>query len=73
MGASAAVILTAILALTLKAEGVVSVSDIPEASADSRTDNWQLQQIVNQLRTARDDWRTRNGRVSGEHGGRELP
>ena len=58
---------------TLKAEGVVSVSDIPEASADSRTDNWQLQQIVNQLRTARDDWRTRNGRVSGEHGGRELP
>ena len=35
--------------------------------------HWQLQTIVSQLRTARDQWRTQNGRVSGEQGGRELP
>jgi serine O-acetyltransferase len=51
----------------------MSVNDISEASADSRNGNWQLQQIVSQLRSARDEWRTRNGRVSGEQGGRELP
>nr|WP_209012890.1 MULTISPECIES: serine O-acetyltransferase EpsC [Pseudomonas] len=32
-----------------------------------------MQTIVSQLRTARDQWRTQNGRVSGEQGGRELP
>ncbi|WP_416194837.1 serine O-acetyltransferase EpsC [Pseudomonas sp. AB6] len=51
----------------------MSVSDISDASADNRAGNWQLQQIVSQLREARDDWRQRNGRVSGELGGRELP
>ncbi|MDY7562372.1 serine O-acetyltransferase [Pseudomonas sp. CCC3.2] len=49
------------------------MSDISDASADNRAGNWQLQQIVSQLREARDDWRQRNGRVSGELGGRELP
>jgi len=38
-----------------------------------RSSHWQLQSIVSQLRTARDQWRTQNGRVSGEQGGRELP
>ncbi|MCS3515208.1 serine O-acetyltransferase EpsC [Pseudomonas grimontii] len=38
-----------------------------------RSSHWQLQTIVSQLRGARDQWRTRNGRLSGEHGGRELP
>src|SRR5690606_6574037 len=38
-----------------------------------RSSHWQLQQIVSQLRQARNDWRTTNGRASGEHGGRELP
>ena len=38
-----------------------------------RSSPWQLQTIVSQLRGARDQWRTRNGRLSGEHGGRELP
>ena len=38
-----------------------------------RSSHWQLQTIVGQLRDARDQWRTRNGRVSGEQGGRELP
>src|SRR5471030_1579129 len=51
----------------------MSVNDISEASGESRNGNWQLQQIVSQLRSARDEWRTRNGRVSGEQGGRELP
>ncbi|MDB6051593.1 MAG: cysE 2 [Pseudomonas sp.] len=49
------------------------MSDISDASADNRAGNWQLQQIVSQLREARDEWRQRNGRVSGEQGGRELP
>ncbi|EGH31397.1 serine O-acetyltransferase, partial [Pseudomonas syringae pv. japonica str. M301072] len=49
------------------------MSDIPEASADGRSSHWQLQRIVSQLRGAREDWRARNRRVSGEHGGRELP
>ena len=49
------------------------MSDIPQASAPGRSSHWQLQRIVSQLRDARDDWRTRNRRVSGEHGGRELP
>ena len=35
--------------------------------------HWQLQGIVGGLRGAREQWRTRNGRSSGEHGGRELP
>ncbi|UXL38657.1 MULTISPECIES: serine O-acetyltransferase EpsC [Pseudomonas] len=38
-----------------------------------RSNPWQLQAIVCQLRTARNQWRTQNGRVSGEQGGRELP
>ncbi|ALE90540.1 serine O-acetyltransferase EpsC [Pseudomonas versuta] len=38
-----------------------------------RSNPWQLQTIVCQLRTARNQWRTQNGRVSGEQGGRELP
>lgn len=38
-----------------------------------RSNPWQLQAIVCQLRTARNHWRTQNGRVSGEQGGRELP
>ncbi|GAB7528160.1 serine O-acetyltransferase [Pseudomonas sp. 3A(2025)] len=49
------------------------MSDIPQGAADGRSSHWQLQRIVGQLREARDDWRTRNRRVSGEHGGRELP
>ncbi|PBQ04994.1 serine acetyltransferase [Pseudomonas congelans] len=49
------------------------MSDIPEASAHGRSSHWQLQRIVSQLRSAREDWRARNRRVSGEHGGRELP
>lgn len=42
----------------------------PEACAEGVTGHWQLQRIVGELRAARDDWRTRNGRVSGEKGGR---
>nr|WP_281438895.1 MULTISPECIES: serine O-acetyltransferase EpsC [Pseudomonas] len=38
-----------------------------------RSSHWQLQTIVGQLRSARDEWRSRNGRVSDEQGGRELP
>jgi serine O-acetyltransferase len=38
-----------------------------------RSNPWQLQTIVCQLRTSRNQWRTQNGRVSGEQGGRELP
>ena len=38
-----------------------------------RSSHWQLPTIVSQLRSARDQWRARNGRMSGEHGGRELP
>ena len=38
-----------------------------------RSNPWQLQAIVCQLRAARNQWRTQNGRVSGEQGGRELP
>jgi serine O-acetyltransferase len=53
------------------------VSTIPELSpqdcAQGVTGQWQLQRIVGELRAARDDWRTRNGRISGEKGGRELP
>ncbi|PWB32583.1 serine acetyltransferase [Pseudomonas sp. SDI] len=43
------------------------MSDTPQ------TGYWQLQSIVGQLRSARDEWRGRNGRSSGEQGGRELP
>eukprot|EP01132_Coremiostelium_polycephalum_P021649 gene21649-25698_t len=42
-------------------------------TVSERSSHWQLQTIVSQLRSARDQWRTRNGRVSGEQGGRELP
>ncbi|QAX81511.1 serine O-acetyltransferase EpsC [Candidatus Pseudomonas adelgestsugas] len=35
--------------------------------------HWHLQAIVSQLYKVRNQWRTRNGRVSREHGGRELP
>lgn len=38
-----------------------------------RSNPWQLQAIVCQLRAARNQWRTQNGRISGEQGGRELP
>jgi serine O-acetyltransferase len=38
-----------------------------------RFSHWQLQTIVSQLRTARDQWRLQNGRASTEQGGRELP
>ena len=38
-----------------------------------RSNPWHLQAIVCQLRTARNQWRTQNGRVRGEQGGRELP
>ncbi|KJZ46913.1 MULTISPECIES: serine O-acetyltransferase EpsC [Pseudomonas] len=38
-----------------------------------RSSHWQLQTIVSQLRTARDQWRVQNGRASTEQGGRELP
>lgn len=37
------------------------------------TGHWQLQTLVSDLRSAREQWRTRNGRSSGEQGGRELP
>ena len=43
------------------------MSDKPE------TGHWQLPGIVTGLRSAREQWRTRNGRSSGEQGGRELP
>src|SRR5450830_1055390 len=42
-------------------------------TVSERSSHWQLPTIVSQLRSARDQWRTRNGRMSGEHGGRELP
>ena len=45
----------------------------PESCAEGVTGHWQLQRIVDELRAARDDWRTSNGRISGEKGGRELP
>lgn len=40
---------------------------------NERSSHWQLQTIVGQLREARDQWRTQNGRISGEQGGRDLP
>lgn len=42
-------------------------------SDNAQTGHWQLQTLVSQLRSARDQWRSRNGRSSGEQGGRELP
>jgi serine O-acetyltransferase len=42
-------------------------------SDNAQSGHWQLHSIVGQLRAARDQWRTRNGRSSGEQGGRELP
>ncbi|MGE7992848.1 serine O-acetyltransferase EpsC [Pseudomonas sp. NPDC089554] len=42
-------------------------------SEQPSTGQWQLQGIVSGLRSAREQWRTRNGRSSGEQGGRELP
>ncbi|HWT68417.1 MAG TPA: serine O-acetyltransferase EpsC [Pseudomonas sp.] len=38
-----------------------------------RSSHWQLQTIVSQLRSAREQWRAQNGRASTEQGGRELP
>lgn len=35
--------------------------------------HWQLHSIVSGLRSAREQWRSRNGRSIGEQGGRELP
>ncbi|HGM5581078.1 TPA: serine O-acetyltransferase EpsC [Pseudomonas putida] len=37
------------------------------------TGHWQLPGIVSELRQARDQWRSRNGRCSNKQGGRELP
>lgn len=48
-------------------------SKAAETTVDTQSGNWQLQTIVGQLRDARDDWRAKTGRVSGDHGGRELP
>lgn len=42
-------------------------------SQSSSTSQWQLPAIVSGLRSAREQWRSRNGRSSGEQGGRELP
>lgn len=42
-------------------------------SENAQSGHWQLQTIVGQLRAARDQWRSSNGRSSGEQGGRELP
>ncbi len=42
-------------------------------SEQSSLGKWQLQSIVTGLRGAREQWRTQNGRSSGEKGGRELP
>jgi len=42
-------------------------------SEQSSPGKWQLQSIVTGLRGAREQWRTQNGRSSGEKGGRELP
>ncbi|MEG1042553.1 MAG: serine acetyltransferase, partial [Pseudomonas sp.] len=42
-------------------------------SENAQTGHWQLQSIVADLRSARDIWRSSNGRSSGEQGGRELP
>ncbi|MBA1202247.1 serine acetyltransferase [Pseudomonas capeferrum] len=42
-------------------------------SEQPATGHWQLHSIVSGLRSAREQWRTRNGRSSGEQGGRELP
>ncbi|GAB3484551.1 serine O-acetyltransferase [Azotobacter salinestris] len=47
------------------------VSHMPEAPAPGPV-NWQLEQIVDELRAARDDWRKRCGRTR-ELGSRELP
>lgn len=35
--------------------------------------HWQLQNIVGDLRSAREQWRRQNGRSCGAQGGRELP
>jgi len=42
-------------------------------SEQPSTGHWQLQGIVSGLRSAREQWRSNNGRSSGEQGGRELP
>ena len=42
-------------------------------SEQAASGHWQLHGIVSGLRSAREQWRTRNGRSSGEQGGRELP
>ncbi|WP_153785464.1 serine O-acetyltransferase EpsC [Pseudomonas sp. EMN2] len=42
-------------------------------SEQPSTAHWQLQGIVTGLRSAREQWRSSNGRSSGEQGGRELP
>jgi len=42
-------------------------------SDNAQTGHWQLHTLGSQLRAARDQWRSRNGRSSGEQGGRELP
>ncbi|UVJ43869.1 serine O-acetyltransferase [Pseudomonas sp. LS1212] len=49
------------------------MSESAQVQAQSRSGHWQLQTIVGQLRAARDEWRSKNGRSSGEQGGRELP
>ncbi|MFK8330806.1 serine O-acetyltransferase EpsC [Pseudomonas sp. BJa5] len=42
-------------------------------SENAQTGHWQLHGIVAGLRSAREKWRSSNGRSSGEQGGRELP
>lgn len=45
------------------------MSDSPQG----RAGHWHLNDIVGQLRTARERWRGQNGRSCGAQGGRELP
>ncbi|MND67883.1 Serine acetyltransferase [compost metagenome] len=49
------------------------MSEIAQAPGEGCAGRWQLQTIVGQLRTARGQWRSQNGRSCGQQGGRELP
>ena len=49
------------------------MSEIAQAKGEGCSGRWQLQTIVGQLRNARDQWRSQNGRSCGQQGGRELP
>lgn len=48
------------------------MNKFPYVSTGCRPVNWQLDQIVSELRSAREEWRSRNGRGQ-DRGGRELP